>query len=287
MLKLPEITAVFIAIPHHLHFEVAEAALRAGKHVFCEKPLTIETEHSYALAKMAKDAGLVLSCHYNRRQSMHVKMLKSLVNEGVFGDIYHLNIKWMARWTYFMFDTTTTWRTAKKTSGGGILIGRGSHMLDAGWYLLGKPKPKSVYAITHNTLTGYEVDDYANVMLLLENGSTINMECSYVANIAPYAMSVEYQVFGTKAGALCTETDGKFTALLGTTKYPTNEWMDLSEKYDPQSYANNYPISVISDFLDAVRKGREPLVTGMDAAFITQLLQSSYKSSETGEAVKL
>lgn len=218
---------------------------------------------------------------------MHVKMLKKMIEDGVFGDIYHINVKWMSRWTYFMYDTATTWRTSMKTSGGGILIGRGSHMLDAAWYLLGKPEPDSVYAITHNSLTGYDVDDYANVTLRLKNNSTINLECSYVANTVPYAMRIEYEVFGTKAGAICTEIDGEFSARYGYTKYPTNEWVELTGEYDPNDFEVSYPITVVPDFLDAIRNNRTPLVTGMDAAFITKLLRSAYRSSESGEVVKL
>lgn len=79
------------------------AAIAAGKHVFCEKPLAMNAREAEEMVQAAKAAGVKLGCHYNRRQSPHVKMLKQAVSQGLLGDVYAMNAKWMARYTAFMF----------------------------------------------------------------------------------------------------------------------------------------------------------------------------------------
>ncbi len=280
------VDALFIAVPHFLHHEMTMAALGAGKHVFCEKPLAITPKDAWEMAKTARNSGRILTCHYNRRQSLAVKALRALVERGVFGDVYQLNVKWMARWTGFMFDSATSWRVSKDKAGGGILVGRGSHMLDAAWYILGRPSFESVYAVTDNRLTGFEVDDYAMVVARLAGGATVHMECSYEANCPAYAERIEYEVFGTRAGAVCSQIDGVESMRAGYCRFPANEWVDITQSLQMESYRDAAPPSIVEDFVESIRDGREPLVTGEDAATITQLLTAAYRSSASRAHVR-
>ncbi len=274
------VDAVFIAVPHFLHHEMTIAALRAGKHVFCEKPLAITPRDAWEMAATARSCGRILTCHYNRRQTPAVKALRALVGRGAFGEVYQLNVKWMARWTGFMFDSATSWRVSKEKAGGGILVGRGSHMLDAAWHILGRPAWESVYAVTENRLTGFEVDDYAMVVARLAGGAAVHMECSYEAHCPAYGERIEYEVFGTRAGAVCSQTDGVESVRAGACRFPANEWVDLTRSLDFESYRDAPPRSIVQDFVESIREGREPLVTGEDAAAITQVLTAAYRSSE-------
>jgi len=274
-----EIDAVFIAIPHFLHHEMAMAAFEAGKHVLCEKPLAITAKDAYEMANKANEKGLLLSCHYNRRQSTHVKLLKDLLNKNIFGDIYAMNLKWMARYTDFMFNPDSGWRIKKDKAGGGIMIGRGSHMIDAALYLLDYPEITAVNANVNSRLSGFEVDDYAFVTLRLKNNVLITIECAYVANIPHYSEKIEYELFGTKAGAYCLQQDNNINFYLGQGELPNGGWVDLSNKYNTSDYEKVYPVSIIEDFVEAIKVKRDPLVTGMQAAVITDILETAYRSS--------
>jgi len=287
ILKYDEVDAVFIATPHYLHYTMTMEALKSGKHVFCEKPLAITSKEAWEMAKASRTYGRILTCHYNRRQSTAVKLLRDLVEKGTLGTIYQANVKWMARWTGFMFDSSTSWRVSKEKAGGGILIGRGSHMLDAIWYVLGKPVIKSVYAVTTSKLTGFEVDDYSFVILKLANDATIHIECSYMAHIPAYEQKIEYELFGTKAGAICSNVDNNDSIYVGYCRFPKNEWVDLTDTIDISAYENMWPKSIIEDFLEAIRNGSEPFVTAEDAAYVTQLLEAAYKSSENGKEISV
>ena len=287
MLKNPEIDVVFIATPHFLHYSMVMASLQAGKHVFCEKPLALNYKEASEMAQTAKDLGLTLSCHYNQRLAAQVKALKDIVSNGTLGDVYHANVKWMARFTRFMFDESREWRVSREKAGGGILIGRGSHMLDAIWYVLGKPRIKTVYASITSRLTGLDVEDYSLVVLTLENGGTVHLECSYEANTAGYFQKMEYELLGTKAGAMYTNIDGTTSLKVGHNEFPTNRWVDSSDRFSLETYQCAPPNSVIEDFLESLRDGREPLITADEAVWVTRLLDAAYLSAAENRVVEL
>jgi len=263
------------------------AALGAGKHVFCEKPLGITSEHALELVRTARELGLTLSCHYNRRQSAHVKLLRDLVEKAALGEVYTLNVRWMARWTGFMFDTGTSWRVSKAKAGGGILIGRGSHMLDMALYILGHPQLTAINAQVSSKLTGFEVDDYAFVSLRLANGGLINLECSYEANLPDFQEKIEYEVFGTRTGAFCSTRDGVQITKVGYCEFPHNRWVDLTGSLDVCAYEQVEPKTILGDFVAAIQNGREPNITPEQGALITQILEAAYRSSELHKEIEI
>lgn len=287
MLLDPSLDAVFIATPHYLHYPMTMDALRAGKHVFCEKPLAMNTAEAEEMARCAESLGLLLSCHYNRRQSAPVKLLKDAVKKGALGEVYAVDVKWMARYTSFLFSPESAWRTVKSKAGGGILIGRGSHMLDAALYILGNPKVHSISANICSRLTRMEIDDYCFLMLRLENGSSVTVECSYENNIPDYSEKIEYRLFGTKAGAYSLEEGKNRRCLIGRCEFPKNEWVDLSDHYRLEEYETAYPDSIVKDFLRALHENAAPMIDGEQAAGVTKLLDAAYRSAAENREIVL
>lgn len=194
-----EVDAVFIATPHFLHYQMTMAAIAAGKHVFCEKPLAMNAREAEEMVQAAKAAWVKLGCHYNRRQSPHVKMLKQAVSQG-----------------------------------------------------------------------------------LLEGGSTLTVECSYEAHLADCADKLEYELFGTKAGACAREQDGNRRFVMGSCAFPENKWQSLGD-WKEEDFADRYPSSIIADFVDAVMNDREPLVNGRAGADVTAILDAAFRSAENGQ----
>ena len=288
LLKHPDIAAVFIATPHFLHYPMVMDALRAGKHVFCEKPLALRGDQADEMARTARQRGLVLTCHYNQRQTDYVKALRQLVQRGLLGDIYEANVRWMARWTSFMFDSRTSWRLQKDKAGGGILIGRGSHLIDAIWYILGKRPIRSISASLHNHLTGTQVEDFASAILRFDGDLTVRLQCSYVAHSAPFRERMEYELYGTLGGASYARGDGVESALrVGRCHLADGRWEDLAGHLDLPALACAKPVSLVDDFLDAIAEHRDPTVTGEDAAYITRVLEAGYESARTGKEVAM
>lgn len=282
LLGVSEIDAVLIATPHFLHHQMTMDALEAGKHVFCEKPLAMNSREAGEMTALAEEKGLRLSCHYNRRQSALVKLLKDVVQRRILGEVYAVNIKWMARYTPFLFSPDSAWRTEKAKAGGGILIGRGSHMIDAVLYMLGCTALRSVSANVASRLTGLEIDDYCLLVMRMENGAMVTIEASYENNIPQYEERIEYQLFGTKAGAYCTEENGKEDVQIGYCKFPDKEWVDLSGKFKAEEYRNKEPVNMIEDFLNSLRDGRAPSIDKEEAAYVTAIIDMAYRSAEEG-----
>lgn len=287
MLAYKEIDVVFIATPHFLHYQMTMDALKAGKHVFCEKPLAMNRQEAEEMVKTAAQMGLKLGCHYNRRQTALVKLLKDIVSRNVLGEIYAANIKWMARYTDFMFSPDSAWRTVKSKAGGGILIGRGSHMIDAAFYILGNNNVQSISANISSLLTGLEVDDYCLLVLRMKEGPLITIECSYENNIPQYEERIEYQLFGTKAGAYCKEEGTETRCQIGYCSFPKKDWVDISEQYVPEDYAEAYPENIIIDFMETLHNGTEPVISGLDAQYVTTVIDMAYESARLGREIVL
>lgn len=287
LLTAKVIDAVCIATPHFLHHPMVLAALRAGQHVFCEKPLAITSAHADELAATAREVRRVLTCHYNQRTRDYIAKLRWLVKSGLLGEVYHIDAAWMARHTKFMFDAATTWRQSRAKSGGGIFIGRGSHLIDAALHILDFPKVETITASTRNRLAGYEVDDFAHATLRLAGGATLTVECSYLAHLPAPANRMAWSVFGTKGGATFQSAGGTSEFAAGRCAFPGDVWSDLLPQLDYEAARAAAPRSILDDFIRAVLDTREPFVTGEQAATVTRVLEAGYRSADTGREVTI
>jgi UDP-N-acetylglucosamine 3-dehydrogenase len=94
VLSCPEIDAVNICTPSETHFKISKAALEAGKHVLVEKPMSLNSSEAYELYDLASAKGLVLSVGHIYRFNNAVKKVRRLIEDGFFGDIYYLKLRW-------------------------------------------------------------------------------------------------------------------------------------------------------------------------------------------------
>jgi predicted dehydrogenase len=130
----PAIKAVVIVTPHSLHRPMLEAVVRAGKHVFCEKPLALNLADARAMIRACRDAGLVLGVGHNRRLWPSMQALKRIVQSGELGQILHIE----GHFSNLHSDNTAgTWRDSPLESPGGGMTGAGLHILDAFLNLIG------------------------------------------------------------------------------------------------------------------------------------------------------
>ena len=131
----PEVEVVWVLTPNYAHYTVTMDALRAGKHVFCEKPITVNYELSCEMAEEANKRGLMLNIGVCNRYVKSVEHLAELNREGKFGKIYHVYASFRGfRSTPGLGGPFTT----KEQSGGGVLIDWGVHFFDLIMYILGE-----------------------------------------------------------------------------------------------------------------------------------------------------
>jgi predicted dehydrogenase len=136
LLADPRVDAVVVCPPSGLTYTVARAAIAAGKHVLCEKPLGLDAAQARELQEAAERAGIVHMVAFTFRFVPALRFLKRLVAEGHFQEIRQWRL---AFFTDLMLDPTqpVAWRNQRSQAGAGILADMGSHGIDFARYLLG------------------------------------------------------------------------------------------------------------------------------------------------------
>ena len=137
----PEVDAVFVLTPNYTHYTVTMDALRAGKHVMCEKPITVNYPLSVEMAEEAKKQGKLLNIGVCNRYHASVIRLREMVERGEFGKVYHVVCSFRS---FRSIPGLGGAFTNKSESGGGVLIDWGIHFLDLILYILGDAKIQNV-----------------------------------------------------------------------------------------------------------------------------------------------
>ena len=212
----PEVDAVFVLTPNFSHYTVAMDALKAKKHVFCEKPITVDYEKSCEMARQAVKQNCLLNIGVCNRYNKAVEVLENLNKDGFFGDIYHIYCSFRS---YRSIPGIGGDFTTIAQSGGGVLIDWGIHFLDLALYILGGAKIKtatcntyselgkdlknykytSMWAEDTKNLNGtYDVDDFASGYIRTDKAS-ISFNGAWAQNIDEEEMFIDF--LGTKGGA--------------------------------------------------------------------------------------
>ena len=194
LLQHEGIACVHICTPNFLHYEMAKAALEAGKHVVVEKPLATTSQEGQELVSLAKETGLVNAIHFNLRYYPLVRQMRAMREKDELGDVYSVIGTYLQDWLYY--DTDYNWRLEPDQSGESRAIADiGSHLLDLVEYISGlkitevfadfstvhKQRKKPLKAVeTYSGMTlkpeDYQdvpinTEDHANVLLRFDNGN--------------------------------------------------------------------------------------------------------------------
>ena len=221
MLRSPEIDVVHITVPNRFHCEMSLAALSAGKHCVCEKPLAMNTRETARIVAQARHSRGVFAVNYNVRFYPAVLQMRHLVTSGELGDIIHVNGSYMQDWLFK--DTDYNWRLLPKEGGKLRAVADiGTHWMDTVSFILGA-RIQSVFAdlaTWHKTrrrplgevetfakaqpnrkYASYRVgtEDFASVLLEFSNGARGNLAVSQVA--AGRKNSIRIEIYGSKKSA--------------------------------------------------------------------------------------
>lgn len=291
MLKLKELDAVSICTWNNVHAPATIAALRAGKHVLCEKPMAVNAKEALEMEAAAKEAGKLLMIGFVRRFGNDTKILKDFINNGMMGDIYYAKASYLRR-----FGCPGGWFGDKERSGGGPLIDLGVHVIDLVRFLLNKPKAVSVTGATFNKLgkrdnikqeKGYvaadaegifDVEDMAVGMIKFDNGAVLQVETSFSLNIKKDVGDIE--LFGSKAGA-------KLDPKLEFYSEMNNYLVDVTPAHDTALSFNGLFENEIAHFVDCVAHGAQCISPAEDGVEIMKIIDAVYESARTGKEVML
>lgn len=226
LVRSPDVDVVHITAPNRFHCEMALAALKAGKHCICEKPLAMNTRETARIVKAAKAAGTVFAVNYNVRFYPAVLELRQLVEAGELGDIIHVNGSYMQDWLFK--ETDYNWRLLPDEGGKLRAVADiGTHWMDTASSILGaritsvladlntwhktRKRPLGevqTFAKTNGAVryASYKVqtEDFGSLLLQFSNGARGNVAVSQVA--AGRKNCIRIEVYGSKKSAWwCSE----------------------------------------------------------------------------------
>ncbi|MDD4889546.1 MAG: Gfo/Idh/MocA family oxidoreductase [Phycisphaerae bacterium] len=291
LLALDEVDAVTVGLPNYLHAEVTIAAAKAGKHVFCEKPMAMNVAECKAMIAAAARAKRVLQIGLVNRFYAESQLTRSLVAAGKLGQVYHALAAATRRRGV---PGRGGWFTTKAKSGGGPLIDIGVHILDLTTWLMGRPRPVAVSAQTYQKFihrddyayTGMwgkpvaggptNVEDYVTALIRFAGGSTCRLECSWAANIHEGTWSC--QLLGDKAGAFVDP--GSRLVVSGQDDRLLTDTTPIYRKLDPWQ-------EQFKAFLASCRTGRRPVVPGEHGQYTQALLDAIYRSAAAGREIRI
>jgi predicted dehydrogenase len=209
----PEVDIVDICTPNNYHAPLAVAALDAGKHVLCEKPLAPTPDAVREMIAARDRSGKLLMTAQHFRFQGSARALKEEIDTGAIGEIYHAR-SWMLRRS---LAPTRPGFISKRHSGGGPCIDIGVHILDLTLWMLGFPKPVSVAGVTQDRLAHqpgafsrwggaipqaqYDVEDFAAALVRFENGATLILEVSWLLHHKTAGEDMQMWLYGERAGA--------------------------------------------------------------------------------------
>lgn len=207
----PEIEAVSLALPNNVYIHVVPELLKAGKHVFCEKPLGLDAAEAEELTRIAEEAGVITSVGFCRRRVPALAAMAQVIREGGIGQVHTF------RTSYFADSASDpksprTWRFQKDIAGGGAGADIGAHILDTVRFLLGdvasveacqlatviKERPLPTGGTGHNQ-GAVDNDDNAVVSLKMASGAIGSGGLSRIATGITDVFAIE--VYGDKGWA--------------------------------------------------------------------------------------
>ena len=284
----PRVDAVVICLPNHLHFPATLAALRAGKHVLCEKPPTLNGAEMRVLQEEAEKRELVYFFSRQFRFTPAMRLARDLISREELGTIYFAEAVWVR--SRGIPSGLGGWFTERKRSGGGALIDIGIHALDSAWYLMGTPRPVSVTAAVFQNFKHlvqtpiFDVEDAAFAFIRFENGAVVQLKTSWAGNLTDEIP--KGSVFGRELNN-CTIYGSKATIRLNPlTLFRDQDGTLLDQPLEPRDNTDSFELQM-QNFVDAVTGRAVPTNSARQAVYLMEMLDAIYLSSSARREVPI
>ncbi|MBO0958831.1 Gfo/Idh/MocA family oxidoreductase [Neobacillus sp. MM2021_6] len=282
----PQVDAVSICTWNNTHAEISIGALKGGKHVLVEKPLSMTVDEAVRVEEAVRTYNKTLQVGFVRRFATNTKVLKSFIDSGKLGEVYYAKASCLRR-----LGNPGGWFADKERSGGGPLIDLGVHIIDICWYLMGRPKVKSISGNTYHQLgnrgnvenlrfyktADYDkgkntVEDAANALITFENGASLLVDVSFTLHAK--RDEIQVKLFGTKGGA---ELEPELV-LIGE---ENDTVINIHPQIDHLSFDfTNAFQNEIDSFVTCCLTGTKPLAPVEDGVEMMKILAGIYEASE-------
>lgn len=278
LLNDPTVTAVSICTPNSSHHPITIAAAKAGKHVLCEKPVSMDLAQAEEMIKACAAAGVIFQVGHHMRSWAAASKAKALVDAGSIGELTYVRLRQAHDW-----GGATQVRgvfASKQQSGGGTLLDNGCHLFDLARYLGGNVE--NVFARMATRKFQIEVEDTAVSSLGYESGAMGQVEVAWTGT----GWQEAFWVYGTEGSLEC---DNRVGANMLTHRYRQSgaqSWdgTDVTS-YNLRGLAAHS--QHVANFLAAIEGKREVVCTGEDGREAVRLVLASYESAASNSVVNV
>jgi UDP-N-acetylglucosamine 3-dehydrogenase len=270
MLELKDLDALSIASPTSTHFEVANAAIKAGKHILVEKPIGGDVEKAKELVSEAKKKGVVLAVGYIERHNPVVGITKNLIEKREFGEVISVSSRRVSSFPSRIKDV-------------GVILDLGIHDIDVIRYLLGS-NVRSVYSLAGG-IGKKEFEDHANILLEFENGIFAFIEVNWLTPMKVRKVSLTCSKNFVEMDYI---NQNLIISSSTIKKLDTGNLYRIPQEYEERKIEveRREPLkNELSDFLNAIQKGEEPLVSGEEGVRTLEIAHAAMLSAQKGEKI--
>jgi UDP-N-acetyl-2-amino-2-deoxyglucuronate dehydrogenase len=280
LLARDDIQMLSICLPHHAHRAVVLDAVRAGKHILCEKPLALDVGEADEMIAAARAAGVTLSVVFQNRWTPGFRRLHTAIERGAFGRIliaeaFHRCPNQTAA------EFRDAWRERAATVGGGVITMQAIHFLDVLLWCVGRVR--SVSASVGALVLERDIEDTGAAVLRFENGA---IGALVTTEAAPTDRITRVEVHGTRGGAVWENHRWlRWEAADYVEPAAEDDEPRLSDADRARLLFGTNHVRQVFDFVSRQRRGLPPSVTGEDGRHATAVVQAMYESSRTGREV--
>ncbi|HIE09463.1 MAG TPA: Gfo/Idh/MocA family oxidoreductase [Armatimonadetes bacterium] len=310
LVEHPQVEIVHCCTPNKFHREVCVAALEAGKHVYCDKPLAMNVREAEEMVRAAERSGKVHMVTFQYRFIPAILRAKELVEEGRVGEVVTFRAAYLHS-GYLDPERPMSWRLRRELAGGGALFDLGSHVIDLVHFLLGPIR--RVFAVLKTFVTErpvspgsperakVEVDDWAQLLVELEGGAVGTIEASRVATGAED--EIRFEAHGTKGAFYFNSMDPNWLYFFEGTapEVPLGGERGFKRIASIQRYPEparlpprnasigwvRYHVACLFEFLRAIAEGREAEPSFRAGLEAQRVLEAALVSAREGRWVDL
>lgn len=291
LLADPDIDIIDVCTPNMYHTDFVVAALNAGKHVICEKPLAVTPAEIRRMIAARDASGKQLMTAQHHRFSGVSQAVRREVELGALGEVYHAR-SWMLRRSAYLPTPTFVYL---EHAGGGALIDIGVHILDLTLWLMGNPEPVSVSGVTRTDLArrpgvfsswhegdmpaDIDVEEFAAAFVRFASGATLMLEVSWILHHDTPIEDMQLWLYGTEGGLRWPEA--KFLS----SNYATRQFYDRTlgrteDVMEPHAFE-------CYEFARALAEGRPSPVPPEQSLQVSRILDAVYRSQVLGREIRL
>jgi predicted dehydrogenase len=291
ILNDPDIHIVDVCTPSQYHCPLTVAALNAGKHVLCEKPLAPTPDDVRAMIAARDRSGKLLMTAQHLRFHGASQALMAEIRAGALGDVYHARAWWLRRAAFP--GRISFWQ--KQHAGGGACLDLGVHIMDLSMWFMGHPKPVTVTGVSRTVLAkhagafsqwggvpvppGADVEEFATAFIRFENGASLILETSWLLHHDTQDDDRQVTLYGSNGGAQwpkCNILQSNYN----TRQLYNSTLINIKDNTPPHALE-------CVEFAQAIIDGAPSPVPPEESLNVIAVLNAVYQSQESGREVLL